>query len=78
MPYPDIPVLTAFPCVDIIVERSYKVNDRSNKGKEFFRTSEYNAIPEYNPKRSIASVDDSVPLSISTKALTVKTVTPLL
>lgn len=36
------------------------MNDRSNKGKEFFRTSEYNAIPEYNPKRSIASVDDSV------------------
>ncbi|HIU81311.1 MAG TPA: hypothetical protein IAB11_02335 [Candidatus Ornithoclostridium faecavium] len=54
------------------------MNDRSNKGKEFFRTSEYNAISEYNPKRSIASVDDSVPLSISTKALTVKTVTPLL
>lgn len=54
------------------------MNDRSNKGKEFFRTSEYNAIPEYIPKRSIASVDDSVPLSISTKALIVKTVTPLL
>ena len=36
------------------------MNDRSNKGKEIFRTSEYNAIPEYNPKRSIASVDDSV------------------
>lgn len=36
------------------------MNERSNKGKEFFRTSEYNAIPEHNPKRSIASVDDSV------------------
>lgn len=36
------------------------MNERSNKGKEFFRTSEYNAIPGHNPKRGIASVDDSV------------------
>lgn len=36
------------------------MNDRSVNRKEFFRCEEYNKVREYNAKREIASVDDSV------------------
>lgn len=36
------------------------MNDRSIKCNEFFRTEEYNTVREYNAKREIKSVDNSI------------------